>query len=159
MSAASGHDLVHLHGEVVAGLCLPLIRSTPTVVTFNGLHLVGRLDGIRYATARRSLKTVVKRADATICVSRSEFVGLATHLGGIPGARTRVIPNGVPSMHELAAAERSAARQRLGMDHSVVALFAGSLDGRKDPLTPAVAVASLREFAPDLVLLVAGRAH
>ena len=52
--------------------------------------------------------------------------------------------------------ERETARRRLGVEGSVVALFAGSLDRRKDPLTPAVAAAALRNHSPELVLLVAG---
>jgi glycosyltransferase involved in cell wall biosynthesis len=153
---SSSYDLVHLHGEVVAGLCLPVIRSVPAVVTFNGLHLVGRLDGIRYAAARRNLRAVVGRADATICVSRSEFVGLVTHLGADPGTRARVVPNGVAWVDAPTVEERDAARGRLGIDRSVVALFAGSLDRRKDPVTPAVATAALEGSTPELVLLVAG---
>jgi glycosyltransferase involved in cell wall biosynthesis len=156
VSAASRYDLVHLHGEIAAGLCLPLIRSAPTVVTFHGLHLVGKLDGFRYRVARRNLRRVVDRADATICVAHSELDALISHLGGAAGTRTRVIPNGVPFVNEPTPDERGMILRGLGIDHSVVALFAGSLDRRKDPLTPVTAAAALMDSAPSLVLLVAG---
>src|SRR5581483_9092975 len=35
-------DLVHVHGEVAAGLCLPLAALRPSVATLHGLNLLRR---------------------------------------------------------------------------------------------------------------------
>src|SRR4051812_6248701 len=37
--AGSRFDLLHVHGEVVGGLCLPSLALRPSVVTINGSHL------------------------------------------------------------------------------------------------------------------------
>ena len=42
------YDLVHVHGDVAAMLCMPLLAGRPSVVTFHGLHLARRLTGLRY---------------------------------------------------------------------------------------------------------------
>ena len=150
---ARRHDLLHVHGEVAAGLCLPLLATRPSVVTMHGLHLVRRLSGVRRGAAVLNLRAVLRAADRTICVSQSEHLELA----GIVGAAARtsravVIRNGVRSSPAPSSAERSAIRRELGISQDdVVAIWVGSLDGRKDPLA---AVRAAREAG--VTLLVVG---
>src|SRR5262245_4194873 len=49
-------DLVHGHGEVASGLCLPLLARNPSVVTLNGLHLFRRLTGVPRTAATLNLR-------------------------------------------------------------------------------------------------------
>src|SRR5262245_10706195 len=77
------HDLIHVHGEVAAGLCLPLLMARPSVVTLHGLHLVRRLSGVRRTAAVVNLRAVLGAADATICVSEGE----ADELRRVVGSR------------------------------------------------------------------------
>ena len=153
---ARSHDLVHLHGEVASTLSLPLLRR-PAVVTLHGLHLLRRVSGYRRRAAERSLRRVVGRAQRTICVSEDEARDAAAVLPPALARRLVVVHNGLPAPDPVSPDQRSAARQALGLDEAaVVAVYAGQLESRKDPLTAAAAVLRARAAAPDLCLLMAG---
>lgn len=132
---ARGHDLLHVHGEVASGLCLPLLGTRPSVVTLHGLNLARRLSGLRQNAAKVNLRAVVRAADRTICVSKAEHAVLKAMVG--PGATNRafVVHNGarlpVPA-NEVARAET---REDFGIAESEpVGIWVGSLDEHKDPL-------------------------
>jgi glycosyltransferase involved in cell wall biosynthesis len=150
---ARRNDLLHVHGEVAAGLCLPLLATGPSVVTLHGLHLVRRLSGVPRRAAVLTLRAVLQAADRTICVSQSEHDELVRIVGAAAGSsRAVVIRNGVPLPPAPSAAERSAIRRELGISQDdVVAIWVGSLDGRKDPLA---AVRAAREAG--VTMLVVG---
>jgi glycosyltransferase involved in cell wall biosynthesis len=132
---ARRHDLVHLHGEAAAALCLPLLATRQSVVTLHGLHLVRRLGGVRRTGAELSLRAVVRAADLTICVSETEHEQL-TAIVGRRSERIVVIRNGVLLPPPLDVDERAAIRRTLGLGNGdVAAIWVGSLDDRKDPLT------------------------
>ena len=78
---ARGHDLLHVHGEVAGGLCLPLLATRPSVVTLHGLHLTRRVSGIRGKASALNLRAVVRAADRTICVSEAEHDELTAIIG------------------------------------------------------------------------------
>jgi glycosyltransferase involved in cell wall biosynthesis len=132
------HDLLHVHGEAAAGLCLPALALRPSVVTLHGLHLLRRVQGARRALAAANLRAVVRAASRTICVSQAEHDDLVQVLGPALARRAVVILNGVRATPPPAAGERAAARAALGLGEGDVAgLFVGALDTVKDPLTAA----------------------
>src|SRR5262245_57785293 len=111
-------DLVHVHGETGADLCLPLLASRPSVVTFNGLHLSRRLHGIPHRAAVQSLRAVVRSADRIICVCRVEQDYLRATIGASPASRTLVIHNGVPIPPAPTYAARAEVSTELGIAES-----------------------------------------
>jgi glycosyltransferase involved in cell wall biosynthesis len=132
-----GYDLLHVHGEVAAALCLPLLAARPSVFTPHGLHLVRRLGGVAQRAAALNLRLAVRAASRTICVSEHEQRELARFADA---RRSVVIPNGV----RLPTPSPRPARDP-------VAIWVGSLDERKDPLTAARAAEDA-----DVELLVVG---
>ena len=111
---ARAPDLLHLHGEVASGACLPLLAARPSVVTLNGLHLVRRLTGIRRKAAALNLRALVRAADRTICVARAEHDYLTAAVGSVAQNRAVVIHNGV-RLPAPSDAERADARKELGL--------------------------------------------
>jgi len=149
---ARGHDLLHVHGEVASGLCLPLLATRPSIVTLHGLHLVRRLSGFRRTAAVLNLRAVLRAADATICVSENEHDELTRIVGDAAAGRARVIRNGVRTPPRRSESDRARVREELGIPHDeVVGIWVGSLDERKDPLA-AVRAAN----QADVALLVVG---
>ena len=133
---AHGFDLLHVHGEAAAGLCLPLIAAEASVVTLHGLHLVRRLTGWKRQVAVLNLRAVLRAARCTICVARTEYEELARIVGPKAARHAVVIRNGVHVPPPATPAQRAAVRHELGVaDDEVVAIWVGSLDARKDPLT------------------------
>jgi glycosyltransferase involved in cell wall biosynthesis len=129
-------DLVHLHGEMASGLCLPSIATRPSVVTLHGLHLARRSRGLRHATAALNLRAVVRAADRTICVSEAERDHLRALAGPAALARARVVRNGVRLPPPPLAGERDRVREELGLAPAeAVGIWVGGLDEHKDPLT------------------------
>jgi glycosyltransferase involved in cell wall biosynthesis len=152
-------DLVHVHGEVAAGLCLPLLARRASVVTLHGLHLMRRLNGPTAAVAALNLRLILRAADRTICVSEAERLDLRAAVGPSADERAVVIYNGVePTSSPPTTLERDAARVRFDLpSEAIVAAFVGSLDERKDPLVAArAAVAVAHEGAAPLILMFAG---
>jgi glycosyltransferase involved in cell wall biosynthesis len=149
--SARGHDLLHVHGEVASGLCLPLLAALPSVVTLNGLHLVRRLRGPRRAAATANLRGLVRAADRTICVARAERAYLLAAIGDAQARKTTVVHNGVPIPPLPDGPDRAAVRRELGIDDiEPLAIWVGSLDERKDPF----AAVRAAERAPLTLLLV-----
>jgi glycosyltransferase involved in cell wall biosynthesis len=136
MRSARRHDLLHVHGEVAAGLCLPLLATRPSVVTLHGLHLVRRLSGARRTAATLNVRAVLNAANRTICVSHSEHDELVRVVGTRAADRALVIRNGVRLPAATSEAERAETRKELGIvESNTVAIWVGSLDQRKNPLT------------------------
>jgi len=126
---------VHVHGEVAAGLCLPLLATRPSVVTLHGLHLVRRTTGAVGTAARLSLRAVLRAAGRTVCVSASEHDELIRAVGAAAARRAVVVRNGVRVGSPTTSDERWSVRESLGVSPSdTVAIWVGSLDARKDPL-------------------------
>ena len=146
------HDLLHVHGEVASGLCLALLSTRPSVVTLHGLNLVRRVTGARRLAAALNLRAVLRAADRTICVSKSEYDHLVRAVGCRAPRRAVVIRNGVRLPVHASEIERGEARKQLGIAESeVVGIWVGSLDEHKSPLT-AVHAAQRAE----ITLLVVG---
>jgi glycosyltransferase involved in cell wall biosynthesis len=136
------HDLLHVHGEVAAGCCLPGLLLRPSVVTLHGLHLLRRLEGARRRLAAANLRLIVRAATRTICVSQAEHSDLVETVGAHAARRSVVILNGVEPAAAPGAEERAARRTELAIPAgATVAAFVGALDGVKDPLTAVRAAA------------------
>lgn len=150
------HDLVHIHGDSTALVCLPLIGLRPTVITLHGSHLFRRSHGLREGAVRAGLRLAFHRADAVIAVSESER-DEARRLAPRHAGRIVLIHNGVPEVEPPGDAERTRIRAGLGLeDSSVCVLFLGELSERKQPLQFADAVTLARASNPALVGLVGG---
>ena len=152
--AGSRFDLLHVHGEVAAGLCWPTLALRPSVVTINGLHLVRRLAGWKRSFAEENLRLVVRAASATICVSEAEL----EHVRGVVGDDVKLvlIRNGVyPS--SLDESERDTVRRELGLTpRHVVGVVLAALDSHKEPLVAARAAVEAAHDAGEFVLVFAG---
>jgi glycosyltransferase involved in cell wall biosynthesis len=130
------HDLVHVHGEVAGGLILPLLATRPSIVTLHGLHLARRLSGLPEKGAALNLRAVLRAADRTICVSEAEHDILAGVVGVAAARRAVVVRNSVRLPAGASGTERAEVRAELGTaDSEPLAIWVGSLDERKDPLT------------------------
>jgi glycosyltransferase involved in cell wall biosynthesis len=157
--AARRHDLVHVHGEVAAGICLPALALRASVVTFHGLHLLRRARGMRALAARANLRLILRTASRTICVSEAELTDVVSVVGPDAGQRATVIHNGVALQTPPSPEQRAAARAALGLTEAqVVGLWLGGLDAHKAPLVAVDAAvrAAAGEKGAGLVLLVAG---
>ena len=75
------HTLLHVHGEVAAGACLPALMLRPSVVTLHGLHLLRRVEGVARTVAVANLRLVLQAAKRTICVSQAEMTDLVEAVG------------------------------------------------------------------------------
>jgi len=149
-----GHALLHVHGEVAAGLCLPLLRLRPSVVTLHGLHLLRRLAGLPQSLAAANLRLILRAASRVICVSHAEQADLVRTLGAGLAQRAVVIVNGVDAAAPVSAAERTEARKRLSISNgAVVGVFVGALDDVKQPL---VATQAAQRAGVTLLLVGAG---
>lgn len=129
------HDLLHFHGEVASGLCLPVLATHESVVTLHGLHLLRRLSGIRRKAAVLNLRVLLRTADQVICVSETEHAHLGAAVG--PAAlRAATVRNGVRISRPGGEVARTHVRAELGVARTEpVGIWVGSLDERKDPLT------------------------
>ena len=120
MRRSRRYDLVHVHGEVAAGLCLPLLATSPSVVTLHGLHLVRRLHGVRRRAAVLNLRAVLRAARRTICVSQTEHDQLTRTVGRTAARRAVVIHNGARLPPARIESDRAAARTELGIPEEEV---------------------------------------
>ncbi|MGD1050007.1 MAG: glycosyltransferase family 4 protein [Solirubrobacteraceae bacterium] len=153
--AARHADLVHVHGDMAAMLSLPIIRARPSVLTTHGLHFLRRAQGARLVLARGALRSAVSASRRTICTSEAERGELSEILPAALRARLLVIPNAAPRGSR--GPDRAQARAQLELaPQSVVALFIGQLEDRKDPLTAVAAVSAAAAAGAPLTLLVAG---
>jgi glycosyltransferase involved in cell wall biosynthesis len=123
MQSLRGHDVLHVHGEVTAGLLLPLLAARSSVVTLHGLHFLRRAEsGVPRKVAELNLRAIVRGADRTICVSCAEHDVLQSV---VASSKSVVVHNGVrPAPVEPAPADHQAP----------VGIWVGSLDERRDPM-------------------------
>jgi glycosyltransferase involved in cell wall biosynthesis len=130
------YDLLHVHGEGAAAMFLPLLAARPSVATFHGLHLLRRTTGAARRAAALNLRAILRAASRTICVSNAERDQLVAVVGRTATRRTLVVHNGARIPAATSAPERARLRAELGLDESApVAIWVGSLDERRDPLS------------------------
>lgn len=153
--AARRFDLLHVHGEVAAGLCLAALALRPSVVTIHGLHLVRRAQSWRYVAAVGNLRLVNRFASATICVAESEAAEAEAAIGH--DARVDLIRNGVDLPPEPTDDERRSARDALGLSQTdTVGIYVAALDPHKSPLVAAEAAVEARRSGVGVQVLFAG---
>jgi glycosyltransferase involved in cell wall biosynthesis len=149
------YDLVHVHGEVAAALCLPSLALGPSVVTINGLHLVRRLKGWRRTLAEANLRIVVRAASKTIAVGETEFTDAKSVVGGTE--KLVLVRNGVELSPQPTPEERGDARTYFNVaERDTVGVYVAALDPHKEPLTVARAALDVARRGVPLVLLFAG---
>lgn len=152
---AADCDLLHVHGDAAAVLCLPVLGMRPSVITLHGLNWLRRSRGLRRALVGRGLRGAIGRARVTICVSESERQLAAATAG--QGATLELIRNGVRVPELPGEAEREAIRREIGAEaDDLVALYAGQLEPHKDPLTFAVGIGLARERGTAVVGFLVG---
>jgi glycosyltransferase involved in cell wall biosynthesis len=123
----------------------------------HGLHLLRRSAGVQARLACRALRTLTAAVDRVVCVSDAERRDLAAVLDDRLLAKVVVVRNGVPLPDGDTGPARTAARAELGLaDDAVVALYAGQLEARKDPLAAARAAREVNGRGLPLVLVVVG---
>jgi glycosyltransferase involved in cell wall biosynthesis len=146
-----GYDLLHVHGEGAAALFLPLLAARRSVATLHGLHLLRRAHGLGRRAAGLNLRAIVRAASRTICVSNAERDQLESVVGPAALRHAIVIHNGVRLPSETSVAARAEIRRELELaDSDVVAIWVGSLDERRDPLS--VVRAAERTATPLLIV-------
>jgi glycosyltransferase involved in cell wall biosynthesis len=149
------YDLLHVHGEVAAGLCQPTLALRPSVLTLHGLHLVRRLTGRRRKLAVANLRLLVRGASRTICVGDAEFVEVESLVGATE--RLVLIRNGVDPVAVVTPEERATARAALGLSASdTVGLYLAALEPHKEPVLVAHAALDVANKGLPFVLLLAG---
>jgi glycosyltransferase involved in cell wall biosynthesis len=154
--AARRHDLIHLHGDVTAMLCVSLLRRHPGLVSTHGLSFLRRASGVPLRIARARWMQVAHCARRVVCSSQAEHDELLL-LQGDGGAPLTVVPNGIALPQPPDADRRRAVRAELGIaEQEVVGLYLGLLDRYKDPLTAVNATLAVRARGIPLTLLLAG---
>lgn len=155
--AAQDADLVHVHGDASVLLCLRILRSRPSVITFHGLHLYRRLGGVRRRLVKNRLRRAIRFARLTICTSDSELRDAAAIAGRAGEGRLVQIDNGIEDPGPPDPERRRAAREELGLSGSDVAvLYVGQLEKRKGVLDLLAALQSARSEGAPLIGLIAG---
>lgn len=150
-------DLLHVHGDMAAVLCLPLVRTQSAVWTTHGLHFLRRARGWRGQAFRSALQTAIKTTARTICTSMAEREELVTLAGPGLAERIVVVRNGIEPRQPVSRESREAMRSSLPLHPDDIAvLFAGQLEERKGILEAISAVRSARQRGAPVVLLVAG---
>lgn len=153
--SSSRFDLVHVHGEVAGGLCLPALALRPSVVTINGLHLARRLHGWSRSVAETNLRMVTRAASATICVGDAELAEVRAMVGD--SERVVLVRNGIDPVPTPTPDERATLRLDLGLQPTdVVGVFLAALDPHKEPLLAAHAVQAATADGAPVVLLFVG---
>jgi glycosyltransferase involved in cell wall biosynthesis len=154
--SARSHDLLHVHGEVASTICLLSLATRPSVVTFNGLHLLRRLDGAARRAAKANLRAIVRAASRTICVSESEYSDVLEVGGTGVDRRVVMIHNGITPLSPASLEERATARAEFGVpEGALTGVWLAGLDKHKDPVVAARAAIKVAREGP-LALLVAG---
>lgn len=158
IAAATRHaDLLHVHGDMAAILSLPMMRARPSLITTHGLHLLRRSEGTQLALARRATRAAISLSRRTICTSEAERDELSEILSSSLRARLLVVRNAPPAPPPAGPPDRTHARKQLDLPlETVVALFIGQLEPRKDPLTAIAAAQAAADAGAPLILLVAG---
>jgi glycosyltransferase involved in cell wall biosynthesis len=155
--AARDADLIHVHGDAAAIVCLRILRRRPGVITFNGLHLWRRTRGVVRRLVSVDLRRAIAASRAAICVSEAELLDARALAGPTLADRLVRIENGIPDPGSPDPERRRAKRAELGLsDDRVAVLFAGQLERRKGVLDLLAALASAKAEAPALVGLIAG---
>lgn len=135
----------------------PLLAVKPSVITTHGLHLSRRTAGTTRQGVRLGIRSAVASSDVVIATSQSELEELSPIVRRKDRAKLRVILNGAQRPLRLTDEQRQAIRTALGVEAgTVLGLFAGELESRKNPLLAAAAAASVRNNGIPFALVFAG---
>jgi L-malate glycosyltransferase len=155
--AAADADLVHVHGDTAAILCIRVLKRRPAMITFHGLHRLRRSRGLRRRLLARRLRRAIGLARCSICISEAELADAAAVAGAKLEGRLTLIRNGIPDPGPPDPALRARTRGELRLaDEEVAVLYAGQLEQRKGVLDLALALESARRQRAPLVGMFAG---
>ena len=150
-------DIAHVHGDAAAIITSSLLANRPSVITTHGLHLMRRSTGAMGSGVRLGIRCAVAVSDSVIATSHSELTELAQVVRPRDQTKLGVILNGVRPATPVGTDERAQIRAALGIDAStILGLFAGELEDRKDPLLAAAAADRVRQAGIPFVLAFAG---
>lgn len=152
-----GADLVHVHGDTAAVIVAPLLSTRPAVFTTHGLHLLRRSRGVAGSVTKLGLRAAVAASNVVIATSASERDELARVIRSADREKLRVVLNGVSTPQSISEEARAHTRATLGIaPDTILGLFAGELEPRKEPLLAAAAAARANGDAGSFVLAIAG---
>lgn len=155
--AALRADLVHVHGDSAAILCVRILRRQPGVITFHGMHLLRRSRGPMRWLIGADLRRAIRFSRAAICVSASEFDDASAVAGSRGSDRVVRVDNGIPDPEPPDAQVRASVRRELGIgDDEMAVLFVGQLEARKGVLDLIAALELARAQGARAVGLIAG---
>ena len=149
-------DLVH-----AVALGYPVATNKPYVVT---VHDIGPLTHPEYFTPKgtwimkRSLKQMVDRAAAIICVSHSTANELESYCGGSVADRIQVVHEGISEEFQAPADDSGRALlDTLGLGDTPYILSAGAISPRKNTRRIIQALSRLKDRIPHHLVLVGGK--
>lgn len=157
ITQALAADILHVHGDAAAVITAPILPLRPSVLTLHGLHLLRRSTGIRLRSVRLGLRAAVAASRAVIACSESEITDLLPAVRAADRSKLRVIFSGVQTASSPSEEERQRTRAALEVDSgTVLGLFAGELESRKEPLLAAAAARRVRVAGIPFQLVIAG---
>lgn len=150
-------DIVHVHGDAAAVITACLLGGRPTVITTHGLHLLRRSQGRRLGMVRAALRRAGAVSRSVIATSTSEMSELEPIFRPQDRSKLTVIFNGVSSPPPTSESEIRALRADLCIGPAtVLGVFAGELEPRKEPLLAIAAAERVRRRDTPFVLAIAG---
>lgn len=147
-----GTPLVISHGSRTLPACALAVSGTGRRFVYRS---IGDVTSYAGTPARRARVTLALRRTSAVVALWPEAARRLAARHGVPAAKIRIIPNGVPAARfpVVDAARRSAARARLGLvAGEQLALYLGSLISEKNAAGAIEAVAGVS----DLGLVIAG---
>ncbi len=149
-------DLVH-----AVALGYPVATRKPFVIT---VHDIGPLTHPEYFTPKgawimkRSIRQMVNRASAIICVSNSTAGELVSWCGGTVAGRINVIHEGIsPQFRSTADDSGRTLLESLGIGDAPYILCAGAISPRKNVHRVIQAMSQLADRIPHRLVLVGGK--
>ncbi len=157
IALARDADVIHIHGDAAMILASPVVSASPSVATTHGLHLLRRSHGSRSAAVSFGVRRAVAASSSVIATSASELSELTAVARAADRSKLRLVLNGVTPPPSVAPDVRSAIRAAEGIPpDTILGLFAGELESRKEPILAASAATRIRSAGLPFVLAFAG---
>ena len=160
-AAVDGADLVAVHFALYGAPAVDVIGRKPLVVHFHGpwaAESAVENGGGAVVWAKRALEQAVyRRADRFIVLSEA-FRDVLVQQYGVEARRVRIVPGGVDTARFATGMTQREARERLGWPTDRPVLLTVRRLARRMGLENLVrAVAEIRRYVPDVLVLIGGR--
>ena len=157
IARARAADILHVHGDAAAVITAPILPLRPSILTLHGLHLLRRSTGIGLRGVSLALGAAVAASSAVIACSESEIADLLPSVRAADRSKLRVILNAVEAPAPTSEEDRHRIRAALGVERgTLLGLFAGELESRKEPLLAAAGATRVRSAGIPFQLMIAG---